>query len=371
MEPSEPKEFAMIRKRLLHLLLLNLMLILCAAPGFGTEKKSLKEKYNLEFVAAPLVVFNPNFGNGGGVMGMALFDLKPEDEQVQSSSLMITGLYSDRESHFVGMGGNLLPSPDWRYKAGIATGGVKSQLDIDLLPQRADFTTSFDAIYLEGQYQFMEDLFAGLKVLTKQIDYDADNQAGAVYLLAVGAKKTTSTAIGPVMSYDTRDNRFFPFEGVYSEFSFFYNAEALGSDIDYYILEGFLNGYKQYRPGHVIAGRLYGRATPDNTPYADLSTLGQRSDLRGYVAGEHIGQHLVSAQLEYRWHFREKWALVGFIGEAALWNNGDLDRESFYTSGGGGLRYTLSTERRVNFRVDYAVGEGNSDGFYVGLQESF
>ena len=54
-----------------------LIILACAWPTAvcSAEKKGLKEKYNLEFVAAPLGVFNPNFGNGGGVMGMALFDL--------------------------------------------------------------------------------------------------------------------------------------------------------------------------------------------------------------------------------------------------------------------------------------------------------
>ena len=145
---------------------------------------------------------------------------------------------------------------------------------------------------------------------------------------------------------------------------------ALGSEVSYHVLEGFLNGYKQYKPNHVVAGRVYGRFTPEQTPFSGLSTLGQKSDLRGYVAGEHVARNLVSVQIEYRWHFYEKWALVGFIGEAALFDSG-LDSDSFYSSGGGGIRYRMSDERRVHFRVDFAMGEGNSDGFYVGISEAF
>lgn len=173
------------------------------------------------------------------------------------------------------------------------------------------------------------------------------------------------------MSYDTRDNRFYPYSGIFSEMSCMFHSEALGSDVNYHVLEGFLNGYKQYIPNHIITGRLYGRSTPDQTPYSGMSTLGQKADLRGYVAGEHVANNLVSIQAEYRWCFYGKWALVGFIGEAALFDNGDVDKDSFFISGGGGLRYTLSEERRANFRVDFAWGEGNSDGFYVGLNEAF
>ena len=136
-------------------------------------------------------------------------------------------------------------------------------------------------------------------------------------------------------------------------------------------MQGELNGYKQYRPHHIVTGRLYGRFTPANTPYSGLSRLGQNSDLRGYVVGEHTANNLITAQLEYRWEFYKKWILVAFIGEAVLFDNDNIDSDSFYTSGGGGIRYRMSEERRVNFRIDYAAGEGNSEGLYVGLSEAF
>ena len=334
-------------------------------------QESFKEKYNLEFVATPLVMFNPNFGNGAGAMAMALFDMNPEDENLQPSAVAVTGLYSDRKSHIIGLGGSFFPNRDFRYKAGIGNGNIKSELDIDLIPGTADFSTNFNAVFLEGQYHFAENFFAGLKTIVSWIAYSPDNAAGDAFLKLMDAEDTNSASVGPVVSYDTRDNRFFPYSGIFSEVSFMYNAEALGSDVNYYILEGALNGYRQFRPGHVIGGRLYGRFTPSQTPYPGLSTLGKRSDLRGYVAGEHVANNLVSIQGEYRWNFYKRWWIIGFLGQAALFDKGDLNSDSFFTSVGGGLRYTLSEERRVKIRVDFAWGEGNSDGFYVGLSEAF
>jgi hypothetical protein len=40
-------------------------------------------------------------------------------------------------------------------------------------------------------------------------------------------------------------------------------------------------------------------------------------------------------------------------------------------SGGAGIRFRLNQENRVNFRVDYAIGENDQDGFYVGVMEAF
>lgn len=357
------------RKKTSTALLVVMMLILSSVNAFCQER--FKEKYNLEFVAAPLVMFNPNFGNGGGAMGMALFDMDPDDDDLQASALSLTGLYSDRKSHVVGFGGSFFPNQDYRYKAGVGNGRIKGELDIDGFPETAKISTEFNAVFLEGQYCFADNFFAGARTIVKWIGYSPDNAAGSDYLELMNAVDTTSASIGPIISYDTRDNRFFPYKGLYSEVSCMINSKALGSDVNYHVLEGSLNGYKQHRKNHVVAGRFYGRFTPDDTPYSDLSTLGQKSDLRGFVAGEHVANNMIAIQLEYRWQFYNNWILVGFIGEAALYDNGDMSRDSFYTSGGGGVRYRLSDERRVNFRIDYAVGEGNSDGLYVGLTEAF
>jgi outer membrane protein assembly factor BamA len=224
---------------------------------------------------------------------------------------------------------------------------------------------------LEGQYRVTDKFYAGLKGKLKDEKYSPDNLSGQEYLTIVNAVDTTSVDLGVVMSYDSRDNRFYPYDGIFSEISFTPKPESLGNETDYYVLEGFVNGYSQYRKGHVIAWRFFGRSTPDDTPYSDLSTIGQRSDLRGYVSGENIANNLVSAQVEYRWQFRDDWAIVGFVGEVALFNNNDFSSDSLYFSAGAGIRYMLSKERRVNLRIDFAVGEDESDAFYIGISEAF
>ena len=124
-----------------------LSIFLMPINTFGQE--SFKEKYNLEFVATPLVMFNPNFGNGAGAMAMALFDMNPEDENLQPSAVAITALYSDRKSHIIGLGGSFFPNRDFRYKAGFGSGNIKSELAIDFIPGTADISTNFNAVFLE------------------------------------------------------------------------------------------------------------------------------------------------------------------------------------------------------------------------------
>ncbi len=140
-----------------------------------------------------------------------------------------------------------------------------------------------------------------MKGVVRDIRFSPDNSAGEDRLNQVNAEDATSGSMGPVLSYDTRDNRFFPSRGLYSEISGMIHPESFGNELDYYVIEGFLNGFHQFRPSHILAARLYGQFTPDDTPYSDLSSLGRRADLRGYVSGEHIANSLITLQLEYRY----------------------------------------------------------------------
>ncbi len=39
--------------------------------------------------------------------------------------------------------------------------------------------------------------------------------------------------------------------------------------------------------------------------------------------------------------------------------------------GGAGVRYLLSEEDGVNFRLDFAAGNDDNPGFYIGIGEAF
>lgn len=101
--------------------------ILIAPILYAAEDERSQDKSNLEIVAIPMVAFNPNFGNGGGVSAMALFDLGSEDEDLPTSSVGVSGIYTDRGSHFVG---RFFPHPRWRLKGGAGNIAVKNELDI-------------------------------------------------------------------------------------------------------------------------------------------------------------------------------------------------------------------------------------------------
>lgn len=334
-------------------------------------KESFKEKYKLETMATPMISSNPNFGTSIGATVMTLFDIDKSNEKIPTSTLMLSASYSDRKSHYLGAFGSIFPDENWRIKTGYANFRVKSELDISGYDEKVKYTTDVNVLFAEGQHKIADNFYAGLRALVKHKQFSGDNEEGKDFLEGSGAEDGLSLGIGPVISYDTRDNQFYPTLGSFAVLSWLFNAEALGNETDYHIIEGFFNHYKELKTDHILAARIYGRFTPDDTPFTDLSTLGKKSDLRGYVAGEETANNIITAQLEYRWHFKPRWAIVGFVGESALFDNGDLNSDSLFTAVGGGIRYMVSEERKMHFRIDYAVGQGNSDGLYIGFGEAF
>ena len=130
---------------------------------------------------------------------------------------------------------------------------------------------------------------------------------------------------------------------------------------------------KNLTAAHILALRLYGSSGTEDTPYSGKSRLGQQSDLRGFKSGEISGRTLLSGQAEIRWQFTERWGAVAFGGLAKLWDD-DLEAlitEDLYYSGGIGIRYMLNTDQKINFRIDVAVGNGDNQGIYIGIQEAF
>ncbi len=219
-----------MKAQLITLILLSLYSSLfCQESTESIKEPSFKEKYKIENVVAPLVSSDPNFGNAVGFTTFTLFDLK---EDVPTSTISFLGLYSNRDSHFLGAFGKIAPSKDWTHKFAIADISVKSQLELSEYPERVDYTTDILPVVFEPTYKFKNNLLAGLQLKYIDLSYSPDNAAGEEFLEAVDAEDVTSLSLGFTFGYDSRDNPFFPSIGSHSRLVLNYNGEALGHTTD-------------------------------------------------------------------------------------------------------------------------------------------
>lgn len=351
---------------------MTIVLLAHAGAGLAAEEAQ-GEKEEQKFVVAPMVTSSPSFGNGGGLLGMYFFDTDQDDVISPPSSLTAMGLYSDTDSYFMGLFNQIFMNEDhWRIRGAVVNGRVNNELNVDGIGL-AEFTSEFSAIIIRSEWRVVGDVFLGVKGTFNDIQYSEGNAASEAYFEAFEVEDASSASFGLLASYDTRDSTQYPLSGILAISGLTFFPEELGAEESYEVFEAEANVYHQLLQKHVLALRAYGRLVPSDTPYSGLSTLGQRSDLRGYTPGEHVAENLLSTQAEYRWTFAPKWGAVGFGGVAALYDGSasDLESDNVYFSGGVGLRYALHEANKVNFRVDFAWGEDDQDGVYVSVSEAF
>ena len=326
-----------------------------------------------QFVAAPLIFSSPAFGNGLGAMAMYFYKPDAAGEKSPPSTVTMVGAYSDTDSYFLGIfNQNHLRDDHWRPRVGYANGRINNNFDIPVLGD-VRFSSDVNALFGRLDWRWRGNTFLGGKAGFVDIRYKPKNAAAVDYFERFDVQDNASGQFGFVASYDSRDHTRYPSKGFLSEASLDFVPEWLGSEEGYRVLQLSANHYQKQKPDLILALRAYGRFTPEGTPYVGLSTLGQRSDLRGYTAGEKVAENLISTQMEYRWMFKPKWGAVGFVGVATLYDGGmsNINSDNTYLSGGIGLRYVLHEDNRVNFRVDFAWGEDDDSGYYVSMMEAF
>lgn len=347
--------------------LLGLPLESAAEDGMQEQQKSKNT------AVAPIVVSNPSIGSGAGATGMFFYDVGGNGEGQPRSSAQLVGAYTHTDSYFVGLLNSLHMRQDQvRSKTGLFHATINNEFR-DPLGGEADFSTDVWAAYAQMTYRIKGDWFLGIQGLVSDVQYRPDTPQDADYLDRVGAEDTTSGGIGPVVSYDSRDNIHYPTSGTLAEMKVFYKPSSWGNAADYAVGDLAINYFIQMADNRVLALRLFGRTGTEDTPYTDKSRLGQQSDLRGFKSGEISGLTLLSGQVEHRWQLTERWGVVAFGGLAKLWDD-DLEAlitEDLYYSVGGGIRFMLNTDQKINFRIDAAVGNGDNKGIYAGIREAF
>lgn len=178
-----------------------------------------------------------------------------------------------------------------------------------------------------------------------------------------------TNAIGVGVSYDSRDNTFNAYKGVYARLDQLFAPKFFGNKYAFTITEATLCNYFEVWKGGVIATQLHTRLTYGDTPWSMMSELGGSKSMRGYWEGRYNDKCAADATVELRQRLFSRigmvvWGGVGCISPTipkifkshALWNAGI------------GLRWEF--KHRVNVRVDYGFGE-NQNGLVFSINEAF
>jgi hypothetical protein len=328
------------------------------------EIDSIDDRFG--WVAMPIPVKNPTVGTGLALVAMVTYSL---DDGSPSSSTALFGGKTDNESWLAGFKQSAFWSDD-RFRLDIIAGNGEANLKyfgredgIDLSDNPISYSLTGWFLQPRFSVRAASRWFVGLQATV----LDAKTSINLLDFLSPLELDTQLVGLGPLITFDSRDNRFFPTEGTYAESVALRYDERWGSDFDYDKLQFFANHYHSITPSTVLAVRVNGVLTDGEVPFFDEPSL----TLRGFPMGRYQDEQMIATEAEARWPFAERWTLIGILGAGKV----APERDAFgdaptIVSKGVGIRFLASRKDNVNVGIDYAVGP-DDDAIYFRVGEAF
>lgn len=333
------------------------------------------------FVIAPIPFTNETIGNGLAIGAGYLFNLPGS----KPSGLGLGYLETDAGSKGYGIGGSLnFGGGRWTLGALYGEADLKYDLPAELpligqiefplhevgkaagLQLGYAFTKSFSASftygYLETDIELDSDLIERLPEFLRP---DLD----------INLRRLTLD-----LNLDTRDDTFYPTEGITTGASITHAAEVesiFGGRIDigdreYIKGVASFSGYHKIGDDSVLAANATACLVGDDSPFFDQCGVGFSDKLRGFTPLENLASHSLSAQVEYRGRLSPRWGYVAFAGGGAGGDSfSELSFDMGGTSAGLGLRFRLSRKFKLDYAADWAVNDDGDHQIHLTLGQKF
>jgi outer membrane protein assembly factor BamA len=325
------------------------------------------------FVAVPIPISNPTVGTG---LQAALLYLHPkmDDSQSQNSTSGIVGMYTDSNSWIAGIFHDGYWAVDTYKFTGYLGGGdlnlkyygigddpVLSDHPIDYKLAAFSFSPR-----LQRRIPSTENWYAGIHYLFIDTDTIFETSEEIPGLPDFQGEIRTA-GFGLITTYDSRDDNYYPVKGQRFHAMWTNYGETWGGDQEYNKFTTFINHYQPIIDKTVLALRCNLQASEGDVPFFDLPYL----DIRGVARSRYTDQFTLSVHAEGRHKFQPRWGVVAFV--EAGWFGEDIDS---LTSGrtivsyGGGLRWQVTKEKKLNLGLDFAIST-DDQAFLIQIGEKF
>jgi outer membrane protein assembly factor BamA len=347
----------------------------CKASG---QIDTLKINTSRNVLILPVIARSIETSWSFGGASSFTFHINPKDRLSRTSNLQALALYSLRKQFVAAINGSIY-FPGEKYI-------LNQQLSYSYYPDKfwglgktsadsseEDYDYKQYYIYLHPQTNIGNKIYIGLLYEFQRL-FDVKYDSGGLFDLQniPGRNGYHISGLGASFTYDTRNNAFSPDKGIMLQFYFNHFANYFGSDFNYtnFVIDArkFICLYNH----QVLAMQATGFFNAGEVPLRSLALLGGSSKMRGYYEGRYRDKNLVVIQTEYRVPLFRRFSAVGFgdVGNVADKLN-DMNFQCLKYSYGAGLRIALNQTEKLNLRLDYGIGAGKSNGFYLQLGEAF
>lgn len=206
----------------------------------------------------------------------------------------------------------------------------------------------------------------------RSVDLRKDGTAGPLREGRVtGAQGGWNNGLGPMLSYDTRDNNFDARSGLFCEGAVVVYDRWLGSDFTWTQSIVDLRGYATITGTMSVAGRIMFQNAAGTPTFQMWPGIGGTNHLRGVFESQQRDRISIYSSAEVRF------PIVWIVRGAAFIDMGEVapsmqrfTLDGVWFSYGGGMRFLLDPAERVSLRVDIGVARGVPQ-YYVSFNEAF
>ncbi|WP_338869308.1 BamA/TamA family outer membrane protein [Spirosoma sp. SC4-14] len=315
-----------------------------------------------------------------GVAGSFTFRINRFDTLTRTSNTQALILYSLRKQFITAVNGTTY-FPGERYI-------LNHQLSYSYFPDKfwglakaapdhneESYTFKQYYIFLHLQRKLKDRFFGGF-IYEYQRLLAVDHRPGGLFdqQQVVGREPYHISGAGLSLTYDTRNNAFAPDRGSLIQVFFNHFNPVFGSDFRYTAYTVDLRRFIRMFHNQVLALQAFGQFNAGAVPLRSLASFGGSNSMRGFYDGRFRSKNQAVLQAEYRVPIVWRIGAVGFVGIGNVGDRfRDLNFQELKYSYGGGLRVALNRKERLNLRVDYGwgFGESTSHGLYFQLGEAF
>ncbi len=349
--------------------LAGLTLCLAPAPRADTVTPDSARGSRGTFNFFPALFYTPEtgFGAGGGLVYTVRDLSAPPEERPDSYSALL--LYTEKEQI------NALVSPEvyfshgaWRLAGTLSyTKFPRTVYGIGRdTPEEAEEDYTPEGASLSGEVlrRVRAPLMAGVALeLSKTAVVKRERGRLVDARLRSGREGGWLNGLGPVLSWDSRDNIYAPRRGGWYQWRSVFFAPALGSDhaMDAHTLD--LRRYVGLGADRVLALQNVWTKVGGEVPLQGYPTLG--GVMRGIVEGRYQDRLLGAVQVELRSPLIGRFRGVVFAAGGTVsdrWEGFELAEVK--AAGGVGIRYVVNSEERIHLRIDMGFAKGGGQVYF-------
>lgn len=338
---------------------------------YFTESNQVKEEKRFDFS----IIGGPHFSSdtklGLGLVASGLYRVDRQNLSLPPSNISFYGDVTTTGFYLLGIRGTTIFKED-KYRLGInfyffsfpskywGIGYANGN--------RKDDYTTYKRLEKQIRIDFSRRLFQNTYIGATGLFRHVNAKDFKDVSFLEGEKPDIATqGFGLFMTYDSRDFLPNPYRGTYARFEQLFFPDFWGNKFKR--TEVLFRQYNKIWKGCILASDLQGIFNYGNTPWSMVALLGGSYQMRGYYEGQYRDNNIIQTQIELRQHIYNRHGVAVWGGAGNVFPNFHHFKwkETLPTYGIG---YRWEFKNRVNVRLDYGIGKGQS-AFYFNIDEAF